>query len=68
MNTYHKRVLKGSREFQKEDEKLFNVKHIKVVDQSFLFIDQYRTVRKTLEIVHEKFNKTHQLASKNEGD
>ena len=68
VNSDHQRALKGSKEFQKEDERLFIVKHIKEVDQAFLSIDQDRTVCKTLELLHAQFGKTHQLAFANGGD
>ena len=55
VNSDHQRALKGSKEFQKEDERLFIVKHISEVDQAFLSIDQDRTVCKTLEMLFEKF-------------
>jgi cytidyltransferase-like protein len=68
VNSDHQRALKGSKEFQKEDERLFIVQHIKEVDQAFLSIDEDRTVSKTLEMLHEKFSKTHRLDFANGGD
>ena len=68
VNSDHQRALKGSKEFQKEDERLFIVQHIKEVDKAFLSIDQDRTVCKTLEILHSKFGQSHQLAFANGGD
>jgi len=68
VNSDHQRALKGSKEFQKEDERLFIVRHIKEVDQAFLSIDEDRTVCKTLEMLHSQFGKTHQLAFANGGD
>jgi cytidyltransferase-like protein len=68
VNSDHQRALKGSKEFQKEDERLFIVKHIKEVDQAFLSIDQDRTVCKTLEMLFEKFGKTYEIAFANGGD
>ncbi len=68
VNSDHQRAMKGSKEFQKEDERLFIIQHIKEVDQAFLSIDQDRTVCKTLEMLHEQFGKTHQLAFANGGD
>lgn len=52
VNSDHQRSLKWSKEFQKEDERLFIVQHTKEVDQAFLSIDQDRTVCKTLEFIH----------------
>ena len=68
VNSDIQRVLKGSKEFQKEDERFFIVQHIKEVDHAFLSIDQDRTVCKTLEMLHAKFGKTHKLAFANGGD
>lgn len=68
VNSDYQRVLKGSKEFQKEDERLYIVQHIKVVDQVFLSIDQDRTVCKTLEMLHAQFGDNHQLAFANGGD
>jgi len=59
VNSDLQRALKGSKEFQKEDERLFIVQHIKEVDQAFLSIDQDRTVCKTLEKLFSQFGKTH---------
>ena len=68
VNSDHQRALKGSKDFQKEDERLFIVQHIKEVDQAFLSIDQDRTVCKTLEMLHNQFGITHHLAFANGGD
>jgi cytidyltransferase-like protein len=68
VNSDHQRALKGSKEFQKEDERLFIVQHIKEVDRAFFSIDQDRTVCKTLEMLFSQFAETHQLAFANGGD
>jgi cytidyltransferase-like protein len=68
INSDHQRALKGSKEFQKEDERLFIVQHIKEVDQAFLSIDQDRTVCKTLEYLDQQFGKEFRLAFANGGD
>lgn len=68
VNSDHQRVLKGSKEFQKEEERLFIIQHIKEVDQAFLSIDQDRTVCKTLEMLHAQYGTSHQLAFANGGD
>ncbi len=68
VNSDLQRALKGSKEFQKEDERLFIVRHIKEVDQAFLSIDQDRTVGKSLEMLHSQFGESHRLAFANGGD
>jgi cytidyltransferase-like protein len=68
VNSDHQRALKGSKEFQKEDERLFIVQHIKEVDQAFLSIDNDRTVCKTLEYLHVEFGSKFKFAFANGGD
>jgi cytidyltransferase-like protein len=68
VNSDHQRALKGSKEFQKEGERLFIVQHIKEVDKAFLSIDQDRTVCKTLEYLHQQFGSEFILAFANGGD
>jgi cytidyltransferase-like protein len=68
VNTDYQRALKGSKEFQKEEERLFIVQHIKEVDQAFLSIDLDRTVCKTLEYLHQQFGIEFRLAFANGGD
>jgi len=68
VNSDHQRTLKGSKEFQKEDERLFIVHHIKGVDQAFLSIDQDRTVCKTLEFLYQQFGSKFRLVFANGGD
>jgi len=68
VNSDHQRALKGSKEFQNEDERLFIVQHIKEVDQAFLSIDLDRTVCKTLEMLFKQIGNDYQLAFANGGD
>jgi cytidyltransferase-like protein len=68
VNSDHQRALKGSKEFQKECERLFIVQHIKEVDKALLSIDQDRTVCNTLEMIYNQFGKSFQLAFANGGD
>ena len=68
VNSDHQRELKGSKEFQKEDERLFIVQHIKEVDRAFLSIDQDRTVCKTLKFLYGQFGSKFRLAFANGGD
>ena len=68
VNSDHQRALKGSKEFQKQEERLFIIKHIREVDKAFISIDKDRTVCKTLEMLHAKFGSSHQLAFANGGD
>ena len=55
VNNDLQRELKGSKEFQKEDERLLIVNSLKVVDEVFLSIDTDRTVRETLRMIHKHY-------------
>ena len=60
--------MKGSKEFQQEDKRVFIVSNIKSVDQVFLSIDEDRTVCATLRYIHEQLHHEYQLAFANGGD
>lgn len=68
VNNDLQRHLKGSKEFQKQDERLFIVENIKAVDHAVLSIDVDRTVISTIRLVHERFSDKYQLAFANGGD
>jgi len=68
VNSDLQRKLKGSKEFQSEDERLFIIQHIKEVDQAILSIDVNRTVCKTIEFIYDEFGKDYFLAFANGGD
>jgi len=68
VNSDHQRALKGSKEFQKEDERVFIVSNIKSVDEVMLSIDQDRTQCETIKRLHDKLNDFYQLAFANGGD
>ena len=68
VNSDYQRALKGSKEFQKEEERLFIVQHIKEVDQAFLSTDKDRTVCETLKFLNLEFGNTYKLAFANGGD
>jgi cytidyltransferase-like protein len=68
VNSDHQRALKGSKEFQKEDERVFIVSNIKSVDEVVLSIDQDKTQCKTLRSLQQKLSDTYQLAFANGGD
>lgn len=68
VNNDLQRHLKGSKEFQKEQERLFIVKNIKAVDNAVLAIDTDRTVISSLRMLHEMYGDKYQLAFANGGD
>ena len=68
VNNDYQRELKGSKEFQDEEERMIIVSNIKAVDQVVLSIDKDRTVCETLRKIAEKFGEEYDLAFANGGD
>ena len=68
VNNDYQRELKGSREFQDENERIIIVSNIKAVDKAILSIDTDRTVCKTIRLLAEEFNKEFDLGFANGGD
>jgi len=68
VNNDHQRELKGSKEFQKEDERMIIVSNIKAVDKAILSIDQDRTVCETIRMIANKYGEQYNLGFANGGD
>ena len=68
VNSDYQRELKGSKEFQDEEERMVIVSNIKAVDQAILSIDKDRTVCETLRKIAEEFGEEYDLAFANGGD
>ena len=68
VNNDLQRALKGSKEFQQEQERLFIVSNIKFVNHCILSIDQDRTVCKTIEKIALDFGEDYDLSFSNGGD
>ena len=68
VNNDYQRELKGSKEFQKEDERMIIVSNIKAVDRAILSIDQDRTVCQTLKVIAKDYSTEYELAFANGGD
>ena len=68
VNSDLQRFLKGSKEFQKEDERLLIVKAIRYVDFAMISVDQDRTQIESIKEIHSIFNDTHNLTFANGGD
>ena len=68
VNNDHQRALKGSKEFQSEEERIIIVSNIKAVDQAILSVDEDRTVCATLEKIANEYNESHELAFAKGGD
>jgi|TARA_B110000459_G_scaffold158879_1_gene174212 D-beta-D-heptose 7-phosphate kinase/D-beta-D-heptose 1-phosphate adenosyltransferase len=68
VNSDLQRALKESKEFQKEDERLFIVQNIKAVDQAIISIDKDRTVCASIRAIFETYAGQYQLGFANGGD
>ena len=68
VNNDHQRELKGSNEFQKEDERMIIVSNIKAVNKAVLSIDQDRTVCETIRRIANEYGEEYELAFANGGD
>ena len=68
VNNDHQRELKGSREFQDENERMIIVSNIKAVDKAILSIDTDRTVCATIKMIADQFGKEFELGFANGGD
>ena len=68
VNNDHQRALKGSKQFQGEEERMIIVSSIKVVDQAILSVDEDRTVCATLEKIAKEYGDSYELAFANGGD
>jgi cytidyltransferase-like protein len=68
VNNDKQRELKGSKYFQDEDERLFIIQNLKMVDRGVLSIDLDRTVCRTIEIIHSLEDPTDEIFFANGGD
>jgi len=68
VNNDHQRALKGSIEFQLEEERMIIVSNIKAVDKAILSVDTDRTVCKTIAAIAKEYGEGYSLAFANGGD
>ena len=68
VNSDFQRALKGSKEFQDENERFFLVESIRLVNKCFLSIDRDRTVVESIKMIFDQFGNEYQLAFANGGD
>ena len=68
VNNDYQRALKGSKEFQDENERMIIVSNIKAVDKAVLSIDTDSTVCKTIESIAVEFGNEFDLSFANGGD
>ena len=68
VNNDFQRNLKGSKEFQDEEERVFIVENLRLVDKCFLSVDKDRTVVESIKMIFNEFGKEYQLSFANGGD
>ena len=68
VNNDKQRLLKGSKEFMLEEERLLIINELKVTDIVMLSIDKDSTVCKTIEKVHNNYSSSFNLYFANGGD
>ena len=68
VNSDLQRGLKGSKEFQDENERVFIVENLRLVDKCFLSIDIDRTVIESIKMIFNQFGDQYKLAFANGGD
>lgn len=68
VNNDKQRELKGSKQFQDEDERLFIIQNLKMVDRAVLSVDLDRTVCRTIGIIHSLEDPTDEVFFANGGD
>jgi D-beta-D-heptose 7-phosphate kinase/D-beta-D-heptose 1-phosphate adenosyltransferase len=68
VNSDVQRALKGSKEFQKEEERLFIVQNIKAVDTAIISVDTDRTVCESIRTLFETYGEEFDLGFANGGD
>ena len=68
VNNDNQRSLKGSTEFQLEEERMIIVSNIKAVDRAILSVDTDRTVCKTIAEIAKEYGAGYNLAFANGGD
>lgn len=68
INSDYQRKLKGSKEFQNEEERVLIISSLRIVDKAIISIDQDRTVKATIEKIYKETSSKYNLAFANGGD
>jgi len=68
VNSDYQRLLKGSKEFQDEMERLMIIRNLRVVDESMISIDKDKTQCATLKYLSDIYSNEYQLFFANGGD
>jgi len=68
VNSDFQRALKGSKEFQDENERKFIIENFRLVDKCFISIDSDRTVIESIRKIYNEYSHIYDLAFANGGD
>ena len=68
VNNDAQRALKGSKEFQNQEERMIIVSNIRAVDKAILSVDDDRTVCATLKKIAQEYGNKYELSFANGGD
>lgn len=68
VNNDFQRKIKKSKEFMLEDERIYIVKNLQMVDECYMSIDKDRTVTNTIELIYNKLNHKYDFYFGNGGD
>lgn len=68
VNNDNQRLLKGSKEFMLQEERVLIIKELKITDEVILSIDKDRTVCATIQKIHNDFSSKYKLLFANGGD
>ena len=68
VNNDKQRLLKGSKEFMNQEERILILSELKVIDTVILSIDIDRSVSKTIEKIYKEFSDEYTLYFANGGD
>ena len=68
VNNDNQRLLKGSKEFMLQEERMLIVKELKITDEVILSIDKDTTVCTTIKKIHHEFSSKYKLFFANGGD
>ena len=68
VNKHHQRELKGSKEFQKEDERMIIISYIKAVYKAIISIDKDRAVFETIQMIANHYGENYVLGFANGED
>lgn len=68
VNNDNQRILKGSKKFMLEDERVMIIESLSLIDYTFLSIDQDLTVCKTIKLIFDEFSSVYSFSFANGGD